>query len=92
MCKKFDLRRDDCHLKHFFGLITLNEMQTRCLEFLSERDFEIKHIKRKENQVANALRRRDHEVNISAISMYRTNFEEKIVATTNSDQLYLKIK
>jgi hypothetical protein len=42
--------------------------------------------------VANALNRRAHEVHIAAISMYMTDLKEKLVATTNSDQNYLKIK
>jgi hypothetical protein len=89
---KFKLRTYHYCLKHLFGKPTLNSRQTRWLEFLSEYEFEIKHIKEKENQVADALSRRAHEVNISAISMYMTDLKKKIVATTNSDQIYLKIK
>jgi hypothetical protein len=66
--------------------------QTRWLEFLSEYDFEIKHIKGKENQVVDALNRRAHEVHIAAINMYKTDLKDKIIATTNSDQHYVKIK
>jgi hypothetical protein len=62
------------------------------MEFLSKYDFEIKHIKGKENQVVDALSRRAHEVFIAAISMYRTYPKDKIIATTNSDQHYVKIK
>jgi hypothetical protein len=62
------------------------------MEFLSEYNFEINHIKGKENQVADALNRRSHEVPIAAISIYMKDLEDKIVATTNSDQNYLKIK
>jgi hypothetical protein len=45
MGKKFELRTDHCGLNHLFGQPTLNARQTRWLEFLSEYDFEIKHIK-----------------------------------------------
>jgi hypothetical protein len=55
------------------------------LEFLSEYEFEIKHIKDKENQVVDALNRRAHEIHIAAISMYMIVMEEKIIATTNSN-------
>ena len=92
MGKKFKLRIDNCGLKHLFGQPTLSARKTRWLEFLSEYDFEIKHIKGKENQVANALNRRAHEVHIAAMSMYRTDLKEKIVATTNLDQHYVRIK
>jgi hypothetical protein len=34
----------------------------------------------------------DHEMHIAAIGMYNTHMKDKIVATKNSDQHYLKIK
>jgi hypothetical protein len=69
MGKNIELRIDHCGLKHLFGQPTLNVRKTRWLEFLSEYDFEIKHIKRKKNQVVYALNKRAHEVHIAAISM-----------------------
>jgi hypothetical protein len=90
--RKFELRIDHCGLKHLFGQPTLNSKQTRWLEFLSEYDFEIKHIKGKENQVVDALSRRVHEMHIATISMYRTDLKDKILEATNSDQHYLQIK
>jgi hypothetical protein len=59
---------------------------------LSEYDFEIKHIKGKENQVVDALNRRTHEKHITTISMCKSDLKDKIIATTISDQQYLKIK
>jgi len=47
-------------MKHLFGKPTLNSRQTRWIEFLSEYDFEIKHIKGKKNQVASVLSRIAH--------------------------------
>jgi hypothetical protein len=47
MEKTFEPRTDHYGLKHLFGQPTLNARQTRWLEFLSEYDFEIKHIKGK---------------------------------------------
>jgi hypothetical protein len=72
MGKKFELRKNHCGLKHLFGQPTLNDRQTRWLEFMSEYDFEIKHIKGKENQVVDALNKRAHEVHIATIIMYMT--------------------
>jgi hypothetical protein len=92
MGNKFELRTDHCGLKHLFGQPTFNARQTRWLEFLSEYDSEIKHIKGKENQVVDALSTRDHEVHVLAISMYRNDLKYQIIATTNSDKHYLKIK
>jgi hypothetical protein len=62
------------------------------LEFLSEYDFEIKHINGKENQVADALNMRAHESHIAAINMYKIELKDQIIATTNLDQHYLKVK
>jgi hypothetical protein len=52
----------------------------------------MKHIKGKENQVADALNMRVCEFHITTISMYRIDLKDKIVATTNSNQNYLKLK
>jgi hypothetical protein len=58
MGKRFKLRIDHNGLKYLFGQPTLNATKRRWLEFLSEYDFDIKHIKGKENKVDDALRRR----------------------------------
>jgi hypothetical protein len=79
-------------MKHLFGQPTLNAKQTRWVEFLSEYDFEIKHIKGKENQVVDALIIRAHEKHSSTIIMFNTYLKDKILEATNSDQQYLKIK
>ena len=93
MGKKFELRTDHCGLKHLFGQPTLNVRQTRCLEFFSEYDFENNlHIKGKENQVACALNRREHELQMAAINMYRSYLKDIILEETNSYQQYLQIK
>jgi hypothetical protein len=75
-----------------FGKPTLYARQTRWMEFLSEYDFEIKHIKGKENQVDDELSRREHEVHISTISMFNTNLKDRILEAENSYQQYVKIK
>jgi hypothetical protein len=92
MRRKFQLRKYHYGLKHLFGQPTLNARQTRWLEFLSEYDFEIKHVKGKENQVVDALNRRAHEKHIAAISMYRIDLQDKIIAAANSNQHYSNIK
>ena len=92
MGKKFELRTGHCGLKHFFGKPTLNARQTRWLEFLSEYDFKIKHIKGKENQVVDALNMKDDEVHIETINMYMTDLKDQIIATENSYHHYIKVK
>ena len=68
MGRKFELRTDHCGLKYLFDHPTLNSRQARWLEFLCEFDFEIKHIKRKENKVADALNGKVHEMNLASLS------------------------
>ena len=55
MGRRFEPRTDHCGLKYLFDQPTLNARQARWLEFLCEFDFEIKHIKEKENKVVDAL-------------------------------------
>jgi hypothetical protein len=92
MGKKFKLRTYHYGLKHFFGQPTLNARQTRWLEFLSEYDFEIKHIKGKENQVVDALNKRSYEVHIATINRYKTYLKHQIITIANPYQQYVKIK
>jgi hypothetical protein len=42
--------------------------------------------------VTDALNRRDHEVHIAAINMYMKDLKYKIVASSNLNHSYLKIK
>jgi hypothetical protein len=92
MSNKFELRIDQFGLKHLFGHPTLNAKQTRWPKFLSEYDFEIMHIKGKENQVVDALSRRAHEIHIASISKYRIDLKDQIIAIANLDQKCVKIK
>ena len=46
---------DNISLKYLFDQHNLNARQARQLSFLSEYDFETKHIKGKENKVADAV-------------------------------------
>ena len=52
-------------LKYLLDQPNLNARQSRWLTFLSEYDFEIQHIKGKENKVADALCRNE-KLNFSA--------------------------
>ena len=70
MGRRFELRIDHCGLKYLFDWPTLNARQERWLDFLCEFDFEIKHIKRKENKVVNALSRKVHEMHLESLSIF----------------------
>ena len=60
MGKRFELRIGHNCLKYLFDQPTLNSRQRIWLEFINEYDFDIKHIKGKENKVVDALSRRVH--------------------------------
>jgi hypothetical protein len=85
MGRRFELRTYHNGLKYLFDQPTLNAKKTRWLEFLCEYDFDIKHIKGKENKVANALSRKLHELHATAISMYRTEIKDRILEAANVD-------
>ena len=55
-----------------FDQKTLNACQAIWLAFLREYDFEIHHIKGKENIVADALSRQQHELHTLAIPRYES--------------------
>ena len=55
--KKITLMTDHISLKYLFSQTDLNARQARWLSFLSEFDMDIKHIKGKENKIADALSR-----------------------------------
>ena len=57
MGRKFLLKTDKMSLKYLFDQPNLNARKARWLTFLSGYHFELKHIKGKENKVADALSR-----------------------------------
>lgn len=58
--KKILLMTNHSSLTNFFKKPNLNSHQARCNAFLSEFDFNIKHLKGKENHIADALSRKIH--------------------------------
>ena len=68
MGRRFELRTDHFDMKYLFDHPTLNDRQAIWLEFLCEFDFEIKHIKGKENRVVDALSRKVHELHLVSLS------------------------
>ena len=92
MGKIFELRMDHSGLKYLFGQPTLNSRQSRWLEFLNEYDYDIKHIKGKENKVVDALNRRVHEMHATTISMCQSNLRDKILKVAKSDKKYMELR
>jgi hypothetical protein len=91
MGKRFELRTYHNGLKYLFDQPNLNARQSRWLEFLSEYDFDIKHIKGKENKVDDALSRRVHELHATTISMYQSDVKIKIQEVANTDLQYKEL-
>ena len=92
MGRRFELRTDHCGLKYLFDQPTLNARQARWLEFLCEFDFEIKHIKGKENKVADALSRKMQEMHVEYLSIFQSNLRQQIVNHVAGDELYEQVK
>jgi hypothetical protein len=92
MRKKFKLRTNHIGLKYFFEQTTLNARKTRWLEFLSEYDFDIKHIKEKENKVVDAFSRRVHIMQATTVSIHQSNLKRRILDGLVIDQHYLQVK
>ena len=80
---------DNISLKYLFDRHNINARQARWLPFLREYDFEIKHIKGKENKVADALSRHPKQY---ASSNYESDLENKIVNEEIFDKEYRNLK
>jgi hypothetical protein len=91
MGKKFKLRIDHNGLKYLFDQPILNSRQIRWLEFLCKYDFDIRHIKGKDNKVVDALSRKVHELHATSISMYITEIKDRILEAANVDLQYKRL-
>ena len=56
------------------------------MEFLCEFDFEIKHIKRKENKVVDALSRKVQEMHVASISNCQSDLRQQIINHNAEDE------
>ena len=92
MGRIFELRTDHCGLKYLFDQPTLNSRKARWLDFLCEFDFEIKHIKGKENKVVDALSRKVHKMHVASLSICQSKLRQQIVNHVAEDELYEQVK
>ena len=75
-----------------FDQQNLNTRQARWLDFLSEYDFEIKHIKGKENKVYDALRINAIMNIIATIRSYKIELDDKLEEGRKLDIEYQNIR
>jgi hypothetical protein len=87
--RRFVLMTEHCGLRHLFDQPTLNARQARWMDLLSEFDFKIKHIKGKENRVADALSRSMKMIHLVAVSTYEMDVRERI---KNAQETYAFFK
>jgi hypothetical protein len=92
MGKKFELKTDYSGLKHLFEQPTLNARQTRWLKFLNTCDFDINHIKGKENKVVDTLSKRANEMHATTISVYNSYLKRRILEVVASYHHMCKLK
>ena len=88
--EKVLLMSENISLKYLFDQQNLNARQARWLSFLSEYGFEKKHIKGKQNKVADALSR--YANLLCASSCYESYLGGHILSTWNSDRKYQSLK
>ena len=90
--RKFILVTDNKGLKYILDQPNLNARQARWLSFLSEYDFEIQHIKGKENKVADALSRNAKLNFTAAIGTYVLDLNEQLKEGVKQDENYQKLQ
>ena len=92
MHKTFELRTSHEGLKYLFEQPNLNARQRRWMSFLHEYDFDIKHIKGKENKVVDALSRKMHVMHVATINTSTSDLKDKINEASVADELYQQVK
>jgi hypothetical protein len=85
MGKIFELRTHHSGMKYLFGQPSLKSRQRRRLEFLSKYDFDINHIRGKENNVHDTLNTRVHEMHDTTINMHTFDLSEKLLEVSKSN-------
>ena len=79
---------DNKGLKYLLDQPNLNARKA----FLSEYDFEIQHIKGKENKVADALSRNARLNFVATINTYKADLEEQLEEGVKFDENYQKLQ
>jgi hypothetical protein len=79
---------DHSGLRYLFDQPKLNVRQARWMDLLSEFDFEIKHIKGKENRVVDALSRSMKVVHLAVVSASESDIKERVKTAQETDAFF----
>jgi hypothetical protein len=86
--RRFVLMTDHCGLRHLFDQPKLNARQPRWMALLREFDFEIKHIKGKENRVVDALSRSIKMIHLAVVRTCETDVRERVRNAQETDAFF----
>jgi hypothetical protein len=84
----FVLMTDHSGLRYLFDQPKLNVRQARWIALLSEFDFEIKHIKGKENRVVDSLSRSMKLVHLAAVSTNESDIKERVKTAQETNAFF----
>eukprot|EP00253_Pinus_taeda_P019316 PITA_19316 len=90
--RNFLLLTDHHSLTNYFSQPTLNARQARWADFLSGFDFDIKHLKGKENRVADTLSRKVHCLYEITFSKWENSLQEMMKTAASQDAEYQRLK
>ena len=90
MRRRFLLLTENNGVMFLFSQPDLNARQARWLAFLSEFDFEVRHIKGKENKVADSLSQRTNRLYEISVSKEENDIEQRIKSVSSNDEKYIK--
>ena len=76
-------------LKNLFDKPSFNVRKVRWMEFVSEFDFEIKHVTVKENKVSYAL---SEKINVASLRTCESDLRTRFLEAQNKDETYLHVK
>jgi hypothetical protein len=83
---------DHCGLKYLFDQPRLNARQARWMVLISEFDFEIKHIKGKENKVVDALSQSVQTIHLATTSVGESDIKQRIKTLLQEDEFFNQVK
>jgi hypothetical protein len=89
MGKIFELIMDHKNLKYLFNQSNMNSKKERWMKFPHKFDFNIKHVKGKENKFSNALSRM---MRVANFSICKSNLKEIIIGSLVEDKHYVHMK